>query len=143
MEAVYSEFSNFSSPNFNNTPNRQGLKVQASGFVPQSPRAVTKVCQVVSDSSRSMQPTRLLSKPPSSILTQTTTSLRNHLSPCGLSFISIGTFTIYPFIIGKAKYLDRLCRVKFMELLKTLTPMKSSSILAREIQDFELKRAVV
>jgi hypothetical protein len=65
------------------------------------------------------------------------------LSHFGPSFISIGTFTIYPFIIGKAKYLDRLCRVKFMELLKTLTPRQASSILAREIQDFELKRAVV
>jgi hypothetical protein len=50
---------------------------------------------------------------------------------------------IYPSIIGRAKYLDRHCRVKFMELLKTLTPRQASSILAREIQDFELKRAVV
>ena len=65
------------------------------------------------------------------------------MSPCGPSFISIGTFTIYLFITGKAKYIDRHCRVKFMELLKTLTPKQASSILAREIQDFELKRAVV
>lgn len=65
------------------------------------------------------------------------------MSHCGPSFISIGTFTIFPFIIGKAKYLDRNCRVKFMELLKTLTPRQASSIVAREIQDFELKRAVV
>ena len=133
MEAVFSVFSSFSNPNFNNTPNSQGLKVQASAFVPQSRRAVTKVCQVASASSRSMRPTRLPSKLPASILTQTTTSLRSHLFPCGPSFTSIGTYTIYPFIIGKAIYLDRLCRVKFMELLKTLTPKQASSILAREI----------
>lgn len=30
-----------------------------------------------------------------------------------------------------------------MELIKTLTPKQASSILAREIQDFDLKRAAV
>ena len=64
MEAVFSVFSSFSNPNFNNTPNSQGLKVQVSAFVQQSLRAVTKVCQVAYASSRSMRPTRLPSKLP-------------------------------------------------------------------------------
>jgi hypothetical protein len=62
MEAVYSAFSSFSNPNFKHTPNNQGLKVQASDFVPQSRRAVTKVCQVASVSNRSTQQTKLLNK---------------------------------------------------------------------------------
>jgi hypothetical protein len=64
MEAVYSAYSSFSNPNFNNTLNSQGLKVQASAFVQQSRRAVTKVSQVASVCSRSTQQIRLLSKPP-------------------------------------------------------------------------------
>jgi hypothetical protein len=48
----------------------------------------------------------------------------------------------FPFIIGKLS-ITHSSRVKFMELIKTLTPKQASTILAREIQDFELKRAVV
>jgi hypothetical protein len=34
-------------------------------------------------------------------------------------------------------------RVKFLELMKTLNPKNASAILAREIQDFNEKRAIV
>jgi hypothetical protein len=84
----------------------------------------------------------LLNKLHFSTLTQIATLLRNLWSHYGQTSTNIGINTISLSIIGKVSK-SNPNRVKFMELIKTLTPKQASSILAREIQDFDLKRAVV
>ena len=50
----------------------------------------------------------------------------------------------FPAITGRCRGMFKtLCRTKYLEILGTLSPKAASSIIAREIQDFNEKKAIV